>query len=85
MTLTPIQQSEAELTKLKQRRQKLAAENETLDRDLAQAIERARLARLSMREIAEHAGVERTTLYATRRRAQQPATQPPNADAINDA
>jgi DNA-binding phage protein len=72
MTPTPIQQSLSELASLKQRRLKLNAENDALDRDLAAAIERARTARLTMREIAEQAGVERTTLYSSLRRAKQP-------------
>jgi DNA-binding phage protein len=71
MSPTPIEESLTELTSLKQRRHRLDAEGAALDRDLAAAIERARAARLSMREIAEHAGVERTTLYSSLRRAKQ--------------
>ncbi len=77
MNPTPIQASEAELAALKQRRARLDAEHDTLDRDLAAAIERARAARLSMREIAQHAGVERTTLYSTLKRTKQPAHNAP--------
>ncbi len=73
MSPTPIQESQAELATIKERRRKLDAENEALDHDLAAAIQRARAARLSMREIAQHAGVERTTLYNSLRRAKQPA------------
>lgn len=69
MAPTPIEESVAELNSLKQRRQKLDTETAALDRDLAAAIERARAARLSMREIAQHAGVERTTLYSHLKRA----------------
>jgi DNA-binding phage protein len=58
---------------LKERRRKLDAEHQALDQDLAAAIDRARTARLSMREIAQHAGVERTTLYSSLKRAEQPA------------
>jgi DNA-binding phage protein len=74
MSPTPIEESEAELASLKQRRDQLNTENDALDRDLAAAIQRARTARLSMREIAEHAGVERTTLYSSLKRAKQPPT-----------
>jgi DNA-binding phage protein len=70
---TPIEESIAELTALNDRRQRLDAEATALDRDLAAAIQRARTARLSMREIAEHAGVERTTLYSSLKRATQQA------------
>ena len=73
MSPTPIEESLAELASLKQRRQELDTENEALDRDLAAAIERARAARLTMREIAQHAGVERTTLYNSLKRAKHPA------------
>jgi DNA-binding phage protein len=70
---TPIEESHAELAALKQRRENLEAETDALDRDLVAAIQRARTARLPMREIAEHAGVERTTLYNALRRAKQPS------------
>jgi DNA-binding phage protein len=74
MSPTPIQESEAELAKLKQRREQLDSKTANLDRDLAAAIQRARTARLYMREIAQHAGVERTTLYSSLKRHQPPAT-----------
>jgi DNA-binding phage protein len=77
MPPTPIEESIAELAALKQRRDQLDAENATLDHDLATAIQRARTARLTMREIAEHAGVERTTLYSSLKRATDtPASSP---------
>ena len=74
MAPTPIEESLAELNSLKQRRQQLDTETAALKRDLAAAIERARAARLSMREIAQHAGVERTTLYSHLKRAKQQRT-----------
>jgi DNA-binding phage protein len=70
MSPTPIEESHAELAALKQRRDKLQADTETLDRDLAAAIQRAKAARLPMREIAQHAGVERSTLYNALKRAE---------------
>jgi AcrR family transcriptional regulator len=70
MSPTPIEQSHAELAALKQRRDKLQADTEKLDHDLAAAIHRAKTARLTMREIAQHAGVERSTLYNILRRTE---------------
>jgi hypothetical protein len=58
-----------ELVALANRRRKHDAEATALDRDLAAATERARTARLSMRKIADLAGVDRTTLYDSIKRA----------------
>ncbi len=73
------------LSSLKARLRKHDAEGAKIDRELADAIERARAARLSMNEIASHAGVTRATLYNTQRRAKnqtaksRPGTQRTNA------
>lgn len=74
MSPTPIEKSEAELASLKARLSQHDAEGAAIDRDLAAATERARAARLSMEEIASHAGVARPTLYSALRRAKDRAS-----------
>jgi DNA-binding phage protein len=73
MSPTPIEQSEAELAALGERLRKHDAEGAAIDRDLADATERARAARLSMDEIADRAGVARSTLYNALKRAKNRA------------
>jgi DNA-binding phage protein len=75
MSPTPIEESQAELAALAGRLRTHDATAAELDRDLANAIERARTARLSMQEIATHAGVTRTTLYNSLRRAKEHAAK----------
>jgi DNA-binding phage protein len=75
MTPTPIERSEAELALLKARLSQHDTEGAAIDKDLADATERARTARLSMDEIARHAGVTRPTLYSVLRRAKNRAVK----------
>jgi DNA-directed RNA polymerase specialized sigma24 family protein len=73
MSPTPIEESEAELTALGERLRKHDAESAAIDRDLADATQRAQTARLSMDEIADRVGVSRSTLYNAQRRAKNQA------------
>lgn len=61
---------EAKLAELKDRRRRLEADLDTLDRELAGAISRARALRMPMDEIAERAGTTRATLYRCLARTQ---------------
>jgi DNA-directed RNA polymerase specialized sigma24 family protein len=75
MSPTPIEDSHAELAALGERIRKHDAETAAIDRDLAAAIERARMARLTMDEIANQTGVSRPTLYSSLRRAKEQAAK----------
>jgi DNA invertase Pin-like site-specific DNA recombinase len=54
---------EAKLARLKDGRRRLEADLDKLDRELAEAISRARALRMPMDEIARRAGTTRATLY----------------------
>jgi hypothetical protein len=75
MNPTPIEESHAELMALKDRLRKHDAEGAAIDQDLADATKRARAARLPMDEIADCAGVTRSTLYSSLRRAKNQAAK----------